>query len=172
MELPATFVNNSEMLVHAVIETPKGSRNKYAYQEASGLFLLKKILPAGTAFPLDFGFIPGTRAEDGDPLDVLVITEQASYPGCLMQCRPIGIIKGEQRKQGSRKYVRNDRVLAVPDASTDFANLKRFSDLSKELRNDLSHFFMYYNSMEGGTYRMIRTGGAVEALSAVKSAIL
>lgn len=172
MQLPPPFAADQAQLIHAIVETPKGSRNKYAFQEDSGLYLLKKILPAGTAFPLDFGFIPGTRAADGDPLDVLVITEQSSYPGCLMKCRPIGIIKGEQRRHGARKYVRNDRVLAVPDASVDFAELRKFSDLSRELRSDLAHFFMYYNEMEGGNYRLIRTGSAAEALRTIKSAIL
>lgn len=171
MTLPPAFASGSDRLIHAIIETPKGSRNKYAFQEESGLYLLKKVLPAGTAFPLDFGFIPGTKAADGDPLDVLIISEQRSYPGCLMQCRPIGVIKGEQRSHGARKYIRNDRVLAVPDASIDYAGLRSISGLGRELRQDLTHFFIYYNAMAGGDYRLIRTGGAAEAVRTIKSAL-
>ncbi len=94
-----------------IIETPKGSRNKYAFDESQGMFLLKKVLPAGMAFPYDFGFVPSTRAEDGDPVDVLVLMDEPAFVGCLLQCRIIGIIEGEQGKKKER--VRNDRIVAI-----------------------------------------------------------
>ena len=172
MNLPPAFVEGEKGLVNVVIETPKGSRNKFAFQEDSWLFLLKKILPAGTAFPLDFGFIPGTKAEDGDPLDVLVVMEQSTYPGCLLRCRPIGIIQGEQTQKGSPKKERNDRVIAVPDVSKDYAHIKSIKDLNDDHLNDLTHFFMYYNEMEGGSYKLIGTEGAKAALLAIKDALL
>jgi len=81
------------------IETPKGSRNKYAFDEKQKIFALKKVLPAGMAFPYDFGFIPSTIAEDGDPVDVLALMDEPGAVGCLLQCRGVGIIEGEQGKK-------------------------------------------------------------------------
>jgi inorganic pyrophosphatase len=83
-------------IIQVVIETPKGSRNKYAFDPAQKVFELKKVLPAGMAFPYDFGFIPRTTAEDGDPVDVLVLMDEPAFPGCVLKCRLIGIIQGEQ----------------------------------------------------------------------------
>jgi len=93
-----------------VIETPKGSRNKYAFDEKQNIFALKKVLPAGMAFPYDFGFVPSTVAEDGDPVDVLVLMDEPAAVGCLLQCRIVGIIEGEQGSKKNRE--RNDRIVA------------------------------------------------------------
>jgi inorganic pyrophosphatase len=82
--------------LQVIIETPKGSRNKYAFDHDQRIFALKKVLPAGMAFPYDFGFIPSTLAGDGDPTDVLVLMDEPAFPGCLLKCRVIGIIEGEQ----------------------------------------------------------------------------
>jgi inorganic pyrophosphatase len=82
-----------------LVETPKGSRNKYAFDPDQRIFELKKVLPAGMAFPYDFGFVPSTVAEDGDPVDVLVLMDEPAFPGCLLRCRLIGIIEGEQGKK-------------------------------------------------------------------------
>jgi len=82
-------------LIQVVIETPKGSRNKYAFDPEQKTFQLTKVLPAGMAFPYDFGFVPSTKAEDGDPTDVLVLMDEPAFPGCLLTCRVIGIIEGE-----------------------------------------------------------------------------
>ena len=172
MQLPPPFADEQAQLIHVVIETPKGSRNKFAYQEDSGLFLLKKILPSGTAFPLDFGFIPGTSGEDGDPIDVLVLMEQATYPGCLLQCRLLGVIKAEQQDKDNSVPVRNDRLIAIPDASVDFAALKKVDDIGKERLNDIIHFFKYYRMMSGGKFHHIATDDKKEALKLVKEAIL
>ncbi len=82
--------------VTAVIETPKGNAEKYNYDPKTKFFKLKKILPTGMVFPYDFGFIPGTEGEDGDPLDIIVISEFESFPGCMVECRIIGAIIAEQ----------------------------------------------------------------------------
>src|ERR1700745_2256355 len=89
-----------EETIHVIIETPKGCRNKYAFDQDDRIFALKKVLPAGMSFPYDFGFIPSTRAEDGDPMDVLVLMDEPAFPGCLVKCRPVGVIEGEQGKKG------------------------------------------------------------------------
>src|SRR6202167_6789836 len=92
--------------IQVVIETPKGSRNKYAFDEEQRVFELKKVLPAGMVFPYDFGFVPCTKAEDGDPTDVLVLMDEPAFPGCVLKCRVIGIIEGDQGNKKMRK--RND----------------------------------------------------------------
>jgi inorganic pyrophosphatase len=86
-------------LIQVVIETPKGSRNKYSFDVDQKIFELKKVLPTGMDFPYDFGFVPSTKAEDGDPIDVLVLMDEPAFPGCLLKCRAVGIIEGEGRKR-------------------------------------------------------------------------
>src|SRR5438552_1825216 len=145
MKLPETFTADGTA-INAVIETPKGSRNKYVYNKEDEYFELKKILPAGTSFPLDFGFIPGTKGEDGDPLDVLIVMEEPSYPGCVIECRIIGVIVAEQTEHG-KKTMRNDRIVAVATSSNDFSHLTNIKDMSKNLIDQVCHFFEYYNTM-------------------------
>ena len=82
------------------LSKPQGRRNKYRYEPALGVFRLGKVLPAGAAFPYDFGFIPGTRADDGDPLDVSLLMDESAYPGCLVVARPIGVLEAEQTENG------------------------------------------------------------------------
>src|SRR5919202_2577365 len=97
--------------VNVIIETPKGSRNKFKYDEQRGLFKLSGVLPAGAVFPFDFGFVPSTRGEDGDPLDVLVLMDEPAFAGCLVPSRLIGVIEAEQTEEGTTE--RNDRLIAV-----------------------------------------------------------
>ena len=128
-----------------VIETPKGSSEKYDYDPVSRFFVLNKILPAGMVFPYDFGFILGTKGEDGDPLDVLVISEFKSFPGCLIKCRLLGAIKAQQKeKDGS--IIRNDRYIAVPVMSKAYKGIDAISSLAIR---ELEHFFVTYNEAEG-----------------------
>lgn len=91
-----------EETIQVIIETPKGSRNKYAFDEKQRVFALKKVLPAGMAFPYDFGFVPSTIAEDGDAVDVLVLMDEPAFPGCLLICRIVGIIEGKQENKKRR----------------------------------------------------------------------
>src|SRR5437764_14318801 len=97
--------------LNVIVETPMGSRNKYAYEPDLGLFQLRKALPQGMVFPFDFGFIPSTQGGDGDPLDVLLLTEEAAYPGCLIRARLLGVIEAEQK--GKDKAEKNDRLVAA-----------------------------------------------------------
>src|SRR5580658_9057617 len=101
-------INKKDGLLQVIVETPKGSRNKFAFDPEQEVFALKKVLPAGMTFPYDFGFIPSTRAEDGDPTDVLVLMDEPAFPGILVTCRVIGVIEGEQGKK--KKGQRNDRI--------------------------------------------------------------
>src|ERR1700722_7620924 len=104
------FDKDEADLITVIIETPKGSRNKYAFDAEERIFALKKVLPAGMAFPYDFGFVPSTLGGDGDPLDVLVLMDEPAFAGCKLSCRVIGIIEGEQ---GNKTKERNDRIVAI-----------------------------------------------------------
>src|SRR5438105_11715347 len=106
------FDPEDKQLLRVVIETPKGSRNKFAFDEDEHIFELKKVLPAGMEFPYDFGFVPSTKADDGDPVDVLVLMDEPAFPGCALMCRVIGVIEGEQGDNKDDKE-RNDRIIAV-----------------------------------------------------------
>ena len=90
------FDASDKQLLRVVIETPKGSRNKFAFDPKQHVFELKKVLPAGMMFPYDFGFVPSTEADDGDPVDVLVLMDEPAFPGCVLTCRAVGVIEGEQ----------------------------------------------------------------------------
>ena len=96
----APFDKEFQSRIQVIIETPKGSRNKFAFDPEQEVFALAKVLPAGMVFPYDFGFIPSTKAEDGDPTDVLVLMDEPAFPGVLVKCRVIGVIEGEQGKIG------------------------------------------------------------------------
>ena len=130
-----------------IIETPKGCRNKYVYDEGLSAFRLKKILPAGAVFPFDFGFIPGTKGEDGDPLDVLVIMDEPAYPGCVVECRIIGGLKAQQSKK--KKMKENDRLIAVSTVSHSYTDVTELKDVNKNILDEIEHFFVSYNEQEG-----------------------
>jgi inorganic pyrophosphatase len=134
-------------LVRVVVDTPKGSRNKYKYDEQVGLYRLSKVLPLGSAFPYDFGFIPSTRAADGDPLDVLVLGEEALFPGCLVTIRLVGVIQAEQTEHG--KTFRNDRLIGAIETSVNRPAIQTLEDLRPERLDEIEHFFMAYNHLEG-----------------------
>jgi inorganic pyrophosphatase len=110
---------DDKQLFQVVVETPKGSRNKYAFDPDNRVFELKKVLPAGMAFPYDFGFLPSTKGGDGDPLDVLVLMDEPAFPGCVLKCRVIGVIEGEQGNKKKRNVTigsspLNSKITAGP----------------------------------------------------------
>ena len=148
--------------IKVVIETPKGSRNKYAYDPDAKAFELKKVLPAGMEFPYDFGFVPSTQAEDGDPLDVLVLMDEPAFAGCVLKCHPIGVIEGEQKEQG-KKTIRNDRIVAVHDRNHRYADISHIDDLGKHFVRELSDFFVNYHELTGAKYKVIAVKGPKEA---------
>jgi inorganic pyrophosphatase len=154
--------------VQVIIETPKGSRNKYAWDQDQQLFALKKVLPEGMAFPHDFGFIPSTEAEDGDPIDVLVLMDQSVFTGCLVKARLIGVIEGRQTEKG--KSERNDRLLAVADCSHTHSNINSLNDLNKDLLKELEKFLVNYHSNDGAEFKVLARKGPDAALKCLKRA--
>jgi len=167
MNLPATF-SEEEDYINVLVETPKGSCNKYVYDPRLQLFQLKKILPSDIVFPLDFGFICSTKAEDGDPLDALVLMEQPTYPGILVPSRAIGILEARQKGRKG-KFYRNDRVLLVASDSKLYNKVKEVADMEEYFIKSLNHFFEYYHEQEGGKYIPIGVKGSEDAMSRIKA---
>ena len=153
-------------IVRVVIETPKGSRNKYAFDSDEGVFQLKKVLPAGMEFPYDFGFVPSTKADDGDPVDVLVLMDEPAFAGCVLKCRVIGVIEGEQRDKTEKE--RNDRIVAVAKDNHTWASVQHIDDLGKKFREELEEFFVNYHKLSGKTYRVTGVRGPAVARKCIK----
>lgn len=143
--------------VNVVVETPAGSRNKYKYDEALGLFRLYKMLPIGAAFPFDFGFIPGTRGEDGDPLDVLIIGGEPTFVGCLVTVRLLGVLEAEQTEKG--KTIRNDRLIATAETPKIRPEARSLAQVSPRMLDQIEHFFAAYNRAEGRDFVVVRRSG-------------
>jgi inorganic pyrophosphatase len=137
--------------ITVVVETPKGARTKVAYDPEREVFVVKKVLPEGMSFPFDFGFIPSTLGDDGDPLDVLVLMDEPVLTGTVVPSRLIGVIEGtQQEKRG--KPEENARLVAVSAACLLFADVKRLSELPENVVTQIEHFFVAYNEQEGKVY--------------------
>ncbi len=137
-----------------IIETPKGSRNKYKYADDFCCFQLAKVLPEGMVFPFDFGFLPCTLGADGDPLDVLLLMDQPTFCGCLILSRLIGVIEAQQtEKDGTTE--RNDRLVAVPLESREFEKVRSLKDLDQHMLDEIERFFGSYNAQSGKKFKLI-----------------
>ncbi len=147
--------------LNVIIETPKGSRNKYTFDDKWEIFKLGGILPLGASFPFDFGFIPQTLGEDGDPLDVLILMDEPAFPGCLIPARLIGVIEANQTEDG--KTVRNDRLIAVACKSPTHSDLKTLDDLNENLIEQIKHFFISYNEAKGKKFEPLGQYGISKA---------
>jgi len=156
--------------LHVIVETPKGSRNKFDYDPAFDVFRLAGVLPAGAVFPFDFGFVPSTLGEDGDPLDVLLLMESSVAVGCLVSGRLIGAIEAEQTEDG--ETVRNDRLIAVPSASHQHRDIQGLNDLSSAVLEEIEHFFASYNDFKGKTFHPVGRSGPERARRLVEGAML
>jgi len=166
--LPLRF-DAKKGICRAIIETPKCSRNKFDYDPDSGLFMLGGLLPAGMMFPFDFGFIPSTLGDDGDPLDVLVLMDAPAHVGCLIEVRIIGVIRAEQTEHGKTKT--NDRLLGAAVHSYEHEHADSIDDVSKTLLDQLEEFFISYNRQRGKKFKVTGTGGPKKALEFLKAGI-
>ncbi|MHA4896281.1 inorganic diphosphatase [Pedobacter sp. PWIIR3] len=152
--------------VTVIIETPKGNGQKFDFDPALGCFKLNKVMPVGMIFPFDFGYIPGTVGEDGDPLDVVVISELDTFTGCAADCRVIGALKASQKERNG-KQMRNDRFLLVPLVSVQYAGVNHLEDLPEGMLNQIESFFENYNEQAGKTFKVLARLGADEAFKLI-----
>jgi len=166
--LPAFDPESGDL--NAVVETIKGSRNKFAYDEALGLFRLKGVLPAGASFPFDFGFVPSTKGGDGDPLDVLVLMDEPAFAGCLVPARLIGVITARQTERDGT-VEDNHRLVAVASDSHTHEGVRRLGDLRANLVDEIEHFFVSYNQARGKIFTPTGRKGPQAAHTIVQQAI-
>jgi inorganic pyrophosphatase len=154
-------------LINVIIETPRGSQNKFDYDPKLKAFRLSKTLPMGTVFPFDFGFIPDTKGQDGDPLDMLVIMEEPAYPGCLITTRLLGVLEADQKGKDGKK-IRNDRLVGVSDCSILYGSIKKLDDLNKSMVKEIENFFIDYNKHEGKEFSPLGWKNKKKAFQLIK----
>lgn len=154
--------------LRVVIETPKGSRNKYNYDPDCDCMDLATVLPAGMSFPYDFGFVPSTLGEDGDPLDILVLMDCPVVPGCLIKARPIGAIEAKQKETG-KDWQRNDRLIAVAVHCQTHQTAKSIGDLPPHLVTEIKEFFVNYNRLHGRKFKPLADSGTEAADRIIKA---
>jgi inorganic pyrophosphatase len=148
-----------------VIETPKESRIKFKFAPRTGAYEIDRILPQGLRFPFNYGFVPHTKAADGDPADVVLILDEALFPGCHVSCRILGVLQAEQTENG--KTVRNDRIVAA--AIKDTAAPKTLADVGENFLKDTEHFFVNYHEAIGNRFRVIGVAGPAAAVALART---
>lgn len=151
-----------------VIETLRGSRAKFNYDIEKGCFAFRKMLPLGMAFPFDFGFIPGTIGQDGNPLDAVIISEVQTFTGCHIDCRLIGCLQAQQ--QGGGTTIGNNYYLFVPEGSIEFRQIDTFGQIPRQLIHELEAFFVQYNELESKKFKVIKWTSAKDALAPLEMA--
>ena len=152
--------------IYAVVETPRGSRCKLGFDSKLQVFTLTKSLFVGLTYPYDWGFVPSTKADDGDPLDVLLIHDAATYPGLVLRCKPIGVLEVLQTTNGRKE--RNDRVFAVPERSPFEGELQDIRHLSDRAVDELEKFFEATNALEEKRLKFLGWRGPAKAVKTIK----
>ncbi len=147
----------SPEVIRAIVEIPKNSSNKYEYDGELGVFRLDRPLYSPLHYPGDYGFVPGTLAEDGDPLDVLVLMSEPSFPGCLIEVRPLGLLDLVDSAE------RDQKILAVPQRSPRYEQIHTVDQVWPHLRREIEHFFTIYKELEGKQTRIDGWRGPADA---------
>jgi inorganic pyrophosphatase len=159
----------SKRTCRVIIETPKGSRNKFRYNPETRLFMLGGLLPEGMMFPFDFGFIPSTLGADGDPLDIMVMLDAPAHVGCLIEVRIIGVIMATQTENGTTQ--KNDRLIGAAIHSYDHMSCESVTDLPANLLDQVEEFFVSYNKQRKKKFRVEKVAGPKKALKFLKAGI-
>lgn len=148
--------------IYVVLEIPKGSRNKYEFNEEFGLIELDRVNYTAMAHPYDYGFIPGTRSEDGDHLDAFVLLDHSAFPGALVAARPVGVLfmvdDGEK----------DEKIIAVPTKDPRYNHIKDLSDLSPHIKKEIEHFFLHYKDLQKVVVELKGWGGAEKAKEVIE----
>ena len=158
-----------DLTCRAIIETPSGCRSKYDYDVKARLFRLKSVLPDGMSFPVDFGFIPSTLADDGDPEDVMVLADEPTATGALIDVRLIGVIEIEETEDG--RVERNDRIVAVAAVSHLYAKIHELTDLGTDYTDNLARFWVSKGNVEGKQIRALGLKGPDRAVKLIEKAV-
>lgn len=164
-QLPA---RSEQGAIHVVVESPRGSTVKLKYEPKLGAFTISRPLTRGLRYPFDWGFIPGTRGPDGDPLDAMVYWDVATWPGVVLPCRALGVLQVEQNASGGKGRERNDRLLMVPVSAVRAEHLHSHKDVSQREREELEHFFLTVVAFANKDARILGWQGPEEAERLVK----
>jgi inorganic pyrophosphatase len=156
--------------VNVIVESPRGSTIKLKFDPDTKLMTLVRPLPAGIIYPFDWGFIPSTRAADGDPLDAFIVWDSPSYPGVVVACRAIGILKVEQTNPESRRRERNDRIAVLPLKSPRQDAISSVFDLSERVRSEIERFFENAVAFEGKEVKLLGWDGPDAADAPIRAA--
>lgn len=156
---------NVPSVINVIVEIPKGSQNKYEYDKKRGVIKLDRVLFSPFFYPGEYGIIPQTFAEDGDPMDAIVLLTNPTYPGVLIEARPIGMLK---MKDGGEM---DDKILCVAQNDVRYDNLKDISDLEKHHLREISHFFEVYKQLEGKKVEVLGWKNATSAKKAILAGI-
>lgn len=157
---------NIPSVVNAIVEIPKGRRSKFEVDKATGLMRLDRYLYSSSHYPGDYGFIPGTLAEDGDALDILVMVNEPTFSGCLIEARVVGLFKMTDR--GHADY----KVLGVPNTDPLFSEYTKLADVHNHYLREVEHFFATYKQLEGVTIETQGWDSAEAATAEVKASVV
>jgi inorganic pyrophosphatase len=163
-----TFTEDTSTF-HVVVESPKGAAIKLKYDPDLGAMVLNRPLIGGLTYPFDWGFVPGTSGPDGDPIDAMVVWDVPSYPGVVIPCHALGVVRLEQnsaRSPGTRE--RNDRVLAVPIEAPRHSGIRSIDDLPPRVRDELEQFFLAATLFRGKDPKILGWSGPQEALHLIR----
>jgi inorganic pyrophosphatase len=152
-------------VVYAIVEIPKGSRNKYEYDKEAGVIRLDRVLYSSIVYPGDYGFLPETYYEDGDPLDILIMLNQPTFPGCVIEARPVGLFSMLDKGQP------DDKVLAVPHRDPTYDDIQGLDDVPTHYLREVEHFFKVYKDLEGVRVEPLGWNGAEAALDAIRAGL-
>lgn len=160
--------DEERLTFRAIVETPRGSRIKFKFDEASALFMVGSVLPIGLAFPHDFGFVPSTRAADGDPLDVLILSDQELPVGCLVEARLLGALGVKQTDPGGSEFYRNDRLVAKIAESREYRDIDTLDQLGAGFTDEVVAFFRVYNELKLKKFELVSVLDAVAAKDLIR----
>ena len=149
--------------IHVVVESPRGSTCKFKYDPKLGAMTLSRPLPHGLAYPHDWGYVPSTKAADGDPLDAMIVWDGVGYPGVIVSCRAIGVLLVEQTNKDTGRRERNDRLAVLPVDAPRWAAVRTIDDLGDRVREELAHFFEAAVDFEGKDLKILGWRGPSEA---------
>ncbi|MEZ5366768.1 MAG: inorganic diphosphatase [Bryobacterales bacterium] len=156
---------NPPHLVNAIVEIQQGGSNKYEYDKDLGLFRLDRVLYSAVHYPMAYGFIPSTLADDGDPLDILVMTRSPTFTGCLIEAKPIGLFRMHDEKG------EDEKILAVPTCDPRFSEMNTLEDMRQHRLREVEHFFSIYKDLEDKKVEIIGWEDRDHAILAINRAI-
>jgi inorganic pyrophosphatase len=157
-----SFVDGGKAF-RVVVESPRGSSMKLKYDSELGAMTLSRPLPIGVVYPHDWGFVPGTQAADGDPIDALILSDGATAPGVVVVCRALGVLEVDQKRRAGEGRERNDRIIAVPQTAHRFGELADVFGLSERVREEIATFFVAVTALEGKDVKILGWKGPSEA---------